>query len=105
MEIFNLIKILLIVVFIVDYSGVVLYIKKLIWKLLNGNKIPFKWFELKPFDCSLCMSFWTLIIYCLFNNYGILNSIFIGVIGAYLASFLSDLLNYIFYIYKKIIKY
>lgn len=105
MEIFNLFKILFTIVFIVDYSGVVLYIKKLIWRFLNGNKLPFQYYQIKPFDCSLCMSFWVLLIYCLFNHYGLLNSLFIGTIGAYLASFLSNLLEYIFYIYKKIIKY
>jgi len=105
MEILNLIKLLFIVVFIIDYSGVVDYIKRLIWRIINGNKIEYKWFQLKPFDCSLCMSFWTILIYCLFNHYGVLNSLLFGTIGAYLASFLSNLLEYIFYLYKKIIKY
>lgn len=38
--------------------------KKLIWKWLRGNK-EYQDFELKPFDCALCMSHHTMVIFLL----------------------------------------
>lgn len=54
-----------IIVFIVDISGIVLVMKKKLWKWLY-EKIPYKldW-SIKPFDCSLCLTFWIGIIYFL----------------------------------------
>lgn len=50
----------LIVVFIVDVSGVVASVKHTLSRWLMA---PVK--RLKPFDCSLCMVFWSGVVYLL----------------------------------------
>lgn len=67
MILLNLFILQLIIVFIVDLSGVMTYVKKRIWKWLKGEK-PYKDFELKPFGCSLCMTFWVGLIYLLITH-------------------------------------
>lgn len=63
MTIINLLMITVIVVFIIDLSGIVDSIKHLIWRIIVGNKREYRNFNLKPIDCSLCMTFWTGLIY------------------------------------------
>ena len=63
MLIINLILIQLIVVFIIDLSGIVETAKKWVWKKAFKT-IPYnEEFRMKPFDCSLCVTFWTGLIY------------------------------------------
>ena len=52
-------------VFIIDYSGFVDEISETITKILHS---PFKIHIPKPLSCSLCMTFWTGLIYLFFNN-------------------------------------
>ena len=67
MILLKLLIIQLIIVFIVDLSGVMEHIKRWIWKWLKGDK-PYKDFEFKPFGCSLCMTFWVGLIYLLITH-------------------------------------
>lgn len=53
----NVIIIALVVVFIVDLSGAVDSLKNFI--RINGRTVK----RLKPFDCSLCMTFWSGLVY------------------------------------------
>ena len=53
----------LIVVFIVDISGVMESIKGFLSKWLNGKVA-----RLRPFDCSLCMTFWLGLIVALIDK-------------------------------------
>jgi hypothetical protein len=43
-------------------------VKKLIWRIIVGKKTPYKYFPLKPFDCSLCMTHHTLVIWALITG-------------------------------------
>lgn len=63
--IIDLILIQLIIVFIIDLSGVVDSIKLFVSKHLTKNKIVTTNFSLKPFDCSLCSTWWIGLIYLL----------------------------------------
>ena len=63
--IIELILIQLIIVFIIDLSGVVDSIKLFISKHLTKNKIVTTNFSIKPFDCSLCSTWWIGLIYLL----------------------------------------
>ena len=63
--IIDLILIQLIIVFIIDLSGAVDSIKLFISKHLTKNKIVTTNFSLKPFDCSLCSTWWIGLIYLL----------------------------------------
>ena len=58
----NILLISFIVVFIVDISGIVDTIKYWIWKkyVKYGD---YHNLQLKPFSCSLCMTWWVNIIY------------------------------------------
>lgn len=59
----DLLLIQLIVVFIIDISGVIDSIKYAISYLLTGGAIKTSDYRIKPLDCSLCMTFWTGLIY------------------------------------------
>lgn len=55
----------LVTVFIVDLSGIVGTVKRVVWRFAHG-RAPFQDFRLKPLDCSLCMTFWGTLLYSLF---------------------------------------
>lgn len=65
MVIQRLFLISLIVIFIVDISGAVDSLKSGIKWILTRGKMSNSDYNLKPFDCSLCMTFWCGIIYLL----------------------------------------
>ena len=65
MIILNLLLIQFIVVVIIDDSGIIDSIKRLISRILTKGKIETTNFELKPFSCSYCSNFWVGIIYLL----------------------------------------
>lgn len=65
--ILNLILLQLIIIFLVDISGGIQSIKKFIWRHLKEGK-PYQDFPFKPFECSLCMTFWVGLIYLLFTS-------------------------------------
>ena len=52
-------------VIIIDLTDFVDTIKQAIWKWVFKDKRQYKEFRLKPFDCSLCMSFWVGLLYLL----------------------------------------
>lgn len=60
----NLLLITAILVFIIDLSGFTQSIQHLLKKWLKTNKE----IVIKPFMCSLCMTFWTGIIYTIAIN-------------------------------------
>lgn len=59
----DLLFIQLIIIFIVDISGVVDSIKSGISRVLTKGRIDKTDFRIKPFDCSLCTTFWTGLIF------------------------------------------
>ena len=63
--IIELILIQLIIVYIIDLSGAVESFKLFISKYLTKNKIVTTNFSIKPFDCSLCSTWWIGLIYLL----------------------------------------
>lgn len=65
----NLLCIQIIIVFIIDLSGVVDYIQPLVWKWLFP-KLPYKEsVVIKPWFCSLCMTWWSGILYILITGF------------------------------------
>lgn len=63
--IIDLILIQLIIVFIIDLSGAVESLKLFISKILTKEKIQTTNFDLRPFTCSLCSTWWIGLIYLL----------------------------------------
>ena len=55
--IINLLLINLIISYIIDISGAVDSIKSTIKKVLTKGKMSDPNYNIKPFDCSLCMTF------------------------------------------------
>lgn len=68
MIILKLIALTAIVCYLVDLSGFVETVKKLIWRKIVGKNIPYKDFPFKPFECSLCMTHHTLVIWALITG-------------------------------------
>lgn len=68
MVIINLTLIAAIVVFIVDISGAVDSLKSGLKWILTKGKMKNSDYQLKPLDCSLCMTFWSGIIYLLITK-------------------------------------
>lgn len=52
----ELLCVTLIIVWILDLSGVMSSIKHGIWKWVWNNKTPYQEFSFKPWECSLCMT-------------------------------------------------
>lgn len=63
--ILSLLLIQVIVVFIVDISGAIDSLKSGLKWLLTKGKMNSSNYILKPFDCSLCMTWWCSLIYLL----------------------------------------
>lgn len=100
MILLNLLIIQLIIVFIVDLSGVMEHIKKRIWKWLKGEK-PYKDFEFKPFTCSTCMGWWIGLIYIICTGH--FTILFIGYVA--LLSFLAPTFSNLLQLIKDILDY
>lgn len=76
----ELIMITALVCFVVDISGFVDSLKKYIFRQLYGKAVRYNPnFHIKPFDCSLCATWWTCLLYVLI--YGELTITWIFVCG------------------------
>lgn len=76
----NLFFIAVIIVFIVDVSGFIDNAKQNIFRWIHGNKIGYREFTIKPFDCSLCLTWWAGLIYLFYTGNLEIFTIFILVI-------------------------
>jgi hypothetical protein len=63
----DLLYITIINVIIIDLSGVIDHIKKCICLLFRRDKNLYNDLIIKPFDCSLCMTWWVGLFYLLFT--------------------------------------
>lgn len=61
----DLFLIAVIVVIIIDISGITLSIKSSIKRLLTRGRMSDPNYSLKPLDCSFCMTFWTGLVWLL----------------------------------------
>ena len=84
-----------IIVFITDLTDWWTSIKKLIWKFVFKNNKPYKEFPLKPFDCSLCSTFWIGLIYLLLTKSFTIPYIGYVALLAYLTPVIKDILFFI----------
>jgi hypothetical protein len=80
----------LIVVFIIDISGIIESIENFLSKLLKG-KVRIK----KPFSCSLCMTWWLGLVYIIYFNHFTLINICAVALFAYLSSVISSILIFL----------
>ena len=64
----DLFLIAVIVVIIIDISGITLSIKSGIKRLLTRGRMSDPNYSLKPLDCSFCMTFWTGLVWLLVTH-------------------------------------
>ncbi len=89
----NLFLITLVLVFIIDLSGAMDYIKRTVWRWVFKNRPnqTYQDFEMKPFECSLCMTWWVGLIYLCFTQLSWVNVAYVALL-AYLTPVWKDLL-------------
>lgn len=91
----NLFLITLVICFVVDCSGIMTDIRKLVANIIYKKtkmKVDYNEIKLKPIGCSLCMTWWTGIIYLLcIGEFTLVNFTFV-VLLALVSSNISGLL-------------
>lgn len=90
MSYIDLFEITVIVVIIVDISGFVDSIKVFIGKVLGINNV-----SLKPFDCSLCMTFWVSMCYLIYTNELNLTTVMVTLLLSVMTPVISDLIYFV----------
>lgn len=87
--ILELLIITLAITYIVGHSGIIVSISKGLFKYLNPGKVWMGELIPKPFSCSICLSFWAVLIMSLFGGIPIVYSL--GLASAFsLVSILAD---------------
>lgn len=89
--IWDMVMIMVMTVFIVDVSGFVESVKRTVWSWLYPNRV-YRDFELKPFTCSLCMTWWLCLLYLVITGNLTLFSTFIALGLSYLSPVVYQLL-------------
>ena len=105
MILLELLIITLVNIMIIDISGIITDIKRLIAKTLTKSKITTTDFRLKPFDCSFCMTFWTGLIYLIYTNHFTLLNLLIVLLLAFFTDPFKQLLLLLRDLFIKIINY
>ena len=104
MVIIDLLLIALICVVIVDLSGFVDSVKSGIKWLITKGKMNSSDYRLKPFDCSLCMTFWTGLIFLLATGNFTLTYLAVLVVISLFCTILKSSILLVEDIFKTIIK-
>lgn len=104
--ILDLFLISVIICFIIDCSGFINNLKKILLKhLYNVTTASPNSLSIKPLDCSLCMIFWTGLIYIIFNNdFSLINLAVVSILSL-LSSNISGLLFYLKELFSTIESY
>lgn len=94
-----MIKVAFIIVLIME-SGFLESIENFITKRITK---PFEFHFSKPFNCSLCLTFWTLLVMLILNNVFTINNILLVLIVSHLTDIMTDFLYLIIDLIKKLI--
>lgn len=91
----NLLIISIIWVLILDLCGFSLTVDKVLYRIIYKNR-PFRPdAHFPPFDCSLCMTFWTGLIYLLITHSFTLYYLMLLLLFAWLTTITKDILTFI----------
>ena len=94
MTILNLLIITAIICFIVDISGITDTFKHFLWK--KFVKVgDYHQLSIKPFECSLCMTWWLTLLYIILTHHFTIPYIGCCAMLSLLSSNISDLLRWI----------
>ena len=100
----NLIFINIAIVFLIDQSGFINEFKSWLKKVLTKGKMSDPGYSLKPFDCSLCMTFWVSLIYLLvFQGINCIKGFMLVCLSSWLSQFTNDLFNMFKAVWVKLI--
>lgn len=97
--ILNLLIINFVIVYIIDYSGILLDLSKFLYTI-SGREWKYQIIK-KPFGCSICMTWWISLIYLLFNI-GFIYSIGIAATSSILSVLISKMIGKILELFNKI---
>ncbi len=89
----DLIRITLLVCFLVDASGFMDSMKYRVFRFVKGRNAPYAEFGLKPFDCSLRMTWWAGLGYLWYTGQLTLDGVVRGAVAAHLAEVVSFGMN------------
>lgn len=84
-----------ITVIVVDLTDFVYSVKKAIWKWVWKEQRDFKDFGMRPFDCSLCLSWWVGLIYLLISGTITLPLVLFQLFISYMTPIIKDLVQMI----------
>lgn len=98
--IIDLLAMAFVMVMIIDFSGVIDSIENFITK---ASKTKFKLHIPKPFSCSLCMTFWSGIIYLIVNGCFSITSLAAVCAIALSTDVMNDVINVIINNIKKLL--
>ena len=97
----NLLILVFVIVYIVDYSGIIYDLSSFLYKLLNPTK---KWnYQMigKPFGCSGCLSWWIGLGYALFNT-SFIYALGIGVLCAIGSVYAKKIIGFVLHLANKL---
>lgn len=77
-------------VIVVDLSGFVMEVKKAVWRWVWKDKRPYQEFSAKPFDCSLCTTFWVSLGYLIISGTWTLPLMTLSLVFAFLTPVIKD---------------
>lgn len=63
----NIFLMAIILVYGIDILGFAEEMKIKLYKFIKGKNVIYKPYSLRPFDCSLCLSFWVGVLILIFN--------------------------------------
>lgn len=90
----NLILLTIFCVIIIDLTDFIDSVKHLIWKFAFKDK-PYKDFPFKPFSCSLCSSWWLMLLYLIIIKHLTIPYIVLSLSIAYMTPVIKELLLFI----------
>lgn len=91
-------------VVVLDLTDFMDYIKGCISAILTKGKSHNSDYRLKPIDCSLCMTWWTCLIYMLCTGWFSLVNLMLALVIAYCTPIIKDLITTVFDAIEAIIK-
>lgn len=100
--IYNLVIMTFSIVYIMDHSGFLFSLTKFIYSKLNSTKEYLGQALPKPFSCSICMTFWMVLIYTIYYDVPIVYSIGLSSAFALISSLVSKVLSIIIHFINKI---
>ncbi len=77
------------ITYFVEWSGLVNKFKRWLFYLRNYKTVKFRFYRIKPIDCSGCFTFWVTLITMICTGHNLLFSILYGLAGGGLATILA----------------